>query len=61
MQVPLELRMKVLKKAANMCKQAELELVLVKIWKIARQLAKPEQIGYLHDASSVPNSDLISD
>ena len=37
--VPLEIRLKVLRRVSEFCKKGDLELVLVKIWKIAKSLA----------------------
>ena len=46
--MPLEIRLKVLRRVSELCKKSTLELVLVKIWKVAKELgSNNKQIGFL--------------
>lgn len=48
-QMPLEIRFKVLRLVAQMCKQGELEVVLVKLWRLVKQLACSDQIEFIRN------------
>lgn len=60
--VPLELRLKVLRRVSDLCKLCDLELVLVKIWKIAKKLGSKldNSIGFLDPVETERQSPIQS-
>ena len=54
--VPLEIRLKVLRRVTEMSTVQDLEIILIKLWRIVKQLGDSEQIGYLKEAQSAAGS-----
>ena len=53
--MPLEIRFKVMRKVSELSKKDELDLILVKLWKIVKMLGNSQQIGYFTDGDDQPD------